>query len=309
MVSDPTLFHISAFSPLAVSIYVPGSQSPITKHWDANATSYYSAPGSGDTAAQTSGASFVDSTESWLIVDGVDVTGPASSTCAIVAFGDSITDGFVAGSIHSVPESTLPVNANGRYPDDLQRRLDKAKIPVSVVDAGIAANELLSGTPITGPSGISRVPRRAARGRGLRHPPRGNQRPGADQGDPLGHGGGLHPGHQGSARCRREDLVGNDPAGLQCPQRRVASAPTSNTYREAVNRWIRGQKLADGVIDFDQAMREPNDPNVLDPAYASVDNLHPSLAGYREMAKTVPLSLLVFGGAAHLGALAHAAAR
>ena len=72
-----------------------------------------------------------------------------------------------------------------------------------------------------------------------------------------------------------------------------ASSPLSEIYREQVNAWIRGQHLADGVIDFDAALREhPNNPTVLNPLYASVDHLHPNLLGYEEMAATVSLSML-----------------
>jgi hypothetical protein len=102
-----------------VSIYLPGVQGSVTKHWNANATSYYSAPFSGDASAQTSGGSFSGKTESWLYLDGLDVAA-SYPTRAIVALGDSITDGFVGGSPISFPETTIPDDANGRYPDDLQ---------------------------------------------------------------------------------------------------------------------------------------------------------------------------------------------
>ena len=47
-VSDPVTLTFSAFAPLAVSMFVPGLQGLPTKHWNANATSFYSLPGSGD---------------------------------------------------------------------------------------------------------------------------------------------------------------------------------------------------------------------------------------------------------------------
>ncbi len=43
VVSDPVAFAFTAFTPLAVSIFMPGVQSFPTKHWNANATSYYCA--------------------------------------------------------------------------------------------------------------------------------------------------------------------------------------------------------------------------------------------------------------------------
>jgi lysophospholipase L1-like esterase len=55
--------------------------------------------------------------------------------------------------------------------------------------------------------------------------------------------------------------------------------------RELVNRWIREQKAADGVIDFDEAMRDPADPQALHPGWRLPDCLHPNAEGYRQMGR------------------------
>lgn len=55
--------------------------------------------------------------------------------------------------------------------------------------------------------------------------------------------------------------------------------------RQDINTWIRTQAGADGIIDFDQALRDPSNPSKLLPAYQS-DWLHPSDAGYQKMAQT-----------------------
>lgn len=62
--------------------------------------------------------------------------------------------------------------------------------------------------------------------------------------------------------------------------------------RQAVNEFIRTSNEYDGVIDFDKALRDPEQPKRLRPKYDSGDHLHPSDAGYRAMANTVDLSLL-----------------
>ena len=69
------------------------------------------------------------------------------------------------------------------------------------------------------------------------------------------------------------------------------TAPKSEPYREQTNEWIRSQHVADGVVDFDAALRDPSDPHVLNPAYSGPDHLHPNLAGYQVMANTVDLSM------------------
>ena len=97
-------------------------------------------PGSGDLTGSPTDADFPGHTEAWLYVDGLDVEAP-TGTASIVAFGDSITDGFVAADAFGVPASQSIMDQNGRYPDDLQRRLIDAGIPLSVVDAGMRVTE------------------------------------------------------------------------------------------------------------------------------------------------------------------------
>ena len=61
--------------------------------------------------------------------------------------------------------------------------------------------------------------------------------------------------------------------------------------RLAVNQWIRTSGEWDGVIDFDRAVRDPNQPLRMLPAYDSGDHLHPNDAGMRAMADAIPLRL------------------
>jgi lysophospholipase L1-like esterase len=76
-------------------------------------------------------------------------------------------------------------------------------------------------------------------------------------------------------------------------------SPAGEAKRQAVNEWIRTSNLHDGVIDFDEVMRDPNPPGPypsLLPAYDSGDNLHPSVAGYEAMGDAVDLKLFKQGG-------------
>nr|MDT0665067.1 hypothetical protein [Micromonospora sp. DSM 115978] len=113
VVSDPAALTFSAFTPLAVSLYVPNAHVSPTKHWNANATSYYSLPLTGDSTRQQSGFGFVGKTGSWLFVNGLDVLAPAPVR-SVVAFGDSITDGFVGASPLSIPADASVADTNGR---------------------------------------------------------------------------------------------------------------------------------------------------------------------------------------------------
>lgn len=71
---------------------------------------------------------------------------------------------------------------------------------------------------------------------------------------------------------------------------------TYAAFREDVrcsfNDWIRTTDLIDGCIDFDEALRDQNNPYRFLPEYDSGDHLHPSKAGYKKMADIVPDEIL-----------------
>ena len=69
-------------------------------------------------------------------------------------------------------------------------------------------------------------------------------------------------------------------------------APFRQEMRHAYNDFIRTTDLIDGCIDFDAALRDPENPDWFLPAYDSGDHLHPSTAGYRRMAMEIPAELL-----------------
>ena len=63
--------------------------------------------------------------------------------------------------------------------------------------------------------------------------------------------------------------------------------PEKEKIREAVNEWIRANKTADGLIDFDKLLEDPKNPNHINPAYDCGDHLHPSCAGGEAMAEAL----------------------
>ena len=62
--------------------------------------------------------------------------------------------------------------------------------------------------------------------------------------------------------------------------------------RQAVNDWMRTTDEADGCIDFDRAVCDPDRPTRFGEGFDSGDHLHPSQAAYKRMAEEVPASLL-----------------
>lgn len=116
---------------LAVSFHVAGETGPMTWHAKALQTSYVSPPGSGSRGGDEGEAHFPYSTGSWFFLDALDMQMPADSF-AIVALGDSITDGTL---------STM--NGDDRWPDVLARRLQAVHgNRIAVVNAGIGGNQV-----------------------------------------------------------------------------------------------------------------------------------------------------------------------
>jgi lysophospholipase L1-like esterase len=295
-VSDAVSLPVTAFHPVAVSVFAQNAPT-VTMHWDANATSYYASASTGDQTASAAGQAFSGNTmASWFFVDEVDVQATARS---VVAFGDSITDGWVAANALSIPVTTSILNTNGRYPDDLQRRLTAAGINLSVANAGIGSNQVLaSGSGVTaldGPSGLSRFNADALKVAGV-------------SGvivlegiNDLGLGNGVTPAQLEAAytqlisQARAAGLkiwLGTITPASNAVIDGTLTAPNSEAYREQVNAWIRTQTLSDGFVDFDAAVRNPSDPSQLLPSLAGPDNLHPNLAGYQAMANAVNLAQL-----------------
>jgi lysophospholipase L1-like esterase len=68
-------------------------------------------------------------------------------------------------------------------------------------------------------------------------------------------------------------------------------APEKERVRQEVNAWIHTSGAFDGVIDFDQAVRDPGHPTQLLPGYDSGDHLHVNDAGNVAQGKAIPLAL------------------
>ena len=61
--------------------------------------------------------------------------------------------------------------------------------------------------------------------------------------------------------------------------------------RKDVNNWIRTSGTFDGVIDFEQITRDPQNPDRFNPLYDAGDHLHPNDAGYKAMGEGIDLKL------------------
>lgn len=293
--SDPVRLEVDALAPLAVSLSIDGASGPATTHLVGQQTSYLTARGSGEHVDDESGRPFTETTTARHFLAGVDVLAPAS-TGALVAFGDSYTDGYL-GSWSPLFPNLSGLDADGRYPDALRRRLltGPGAPQLAVVNAGISGNRLLADgvIPQHGPAGLRRFAADAL------------AQPGVTQALVLlgANDIGARSATAAEIAAGLADLVAQGRArGISVllgtiPPARGARAETygdvrADTLRREVNAWIRTSSGADGVVDFDIALRDAGDPTRLDPRYDSGDRLHPNLEGYRVMAEAVHLELL-----------------
>ena len=288
IVSDAVNLSIAPLQELAVSIYLPGDTGPLTIHSLGVQTAYISPPGSGDLTSSTELP--VSSTSlSRYLLSGVEVKSRENAN-AIVAFGDSITDGFCS-----------TVDANRRWPDFLAERLNAGRgFAVTVVDQGISGNRLLHN--IAGPNGLERFDRDVIAQAGARwvtvllgindigfmgapfQPP--GEGPVTAEDIIAAHHQLIVRAHEAGLKIYGGTLTpfeGTIFPGYYTPEKEL--------IRVAVNQWIRTSGEYDAVIDFDKAVRDPNHPARLLPAYDCGDHLHPNDAGYNAMAATVPLNL------------------
>jgi lysophospholipase L1-like esterase len=289
--SDPLRVGVRAREALAVTLYIPGSTGAPTLHAVSVQTNYRAA----GEHLQAGAAGFTGTVSPWYFLDGVSVLAPRSVAGAVVVLGDSISDGF----------RTTP-NANDRWPDDLSRRLvaRRGGARLSVIDAGISGNRVLSPTRCYGVDAIDRFPADVLGQAGVRAVIllEGTNDIGMSQDlDPC-----SPPGRRVTAAALiagyRRIIAEAHSAGLRIYGATLPPFAGSGygtlaaeRTREAVNRWIRTGGAFDGVIDADRALADPADPERLAPWFDSGDHLHPNDAGAAAIAGAVSLRMLLRG--------------
>jgi lysophospholipase L1-like esterase len=281
LVSDPADLAVGPLAELAIDLFLPGElgigASPVTAHTAAWQTNYISSTGN---HAGVVTMPVEARPTSWFLLARVEVLAPAR-TMAVVAFGDSITDGS-----RSTPDT------NNRWPDHLARRLAERKgAAVAVLNAGIGGNRVLGDG--AGLSALARFDKDVLMQTGVTHVVvmEGINDIGIARSNPSPSAADLIAAHKQliqRARARGLKIYG---ATLTPYEGAAYFTPEGEAKRQALNEWIRTSKAYDAVIDFDKVTRDPAAPAKFLPLYDSGDHLHPGDAGYKAMGEAVDLAL------------------
>jgi lysophospholipase L1-like esterase len=287
VVSDPVELELPPLADIAVSIHLPGEvpeSFQITGHGNAHQTNYVSP--SGD-HAQADAMPVAEATENWYFLTGIDVLAPGNAG-AIVAFGDSLTDGNLSS-----------LDANMRWPDQLARRIAARRggRPLGVLNHGIGGNRILH--DVRGDSGVRRLDRDVLAQPGVTH---------------CIVFLGTNDLRNRWAKPEEEVTAAQMIAGLQqiATRGRIAGVkmygatllpfenetflpgawtPERDRHRIAVNQWIRTSGAFDAVVDFEKTLRDPKHPTSMQEQYDCGDHLHPSDFGYQTLGDSIDLAL------------------
>lgn len=277
VVSDPVALAVAPDSRVAVSLFFSGAVP--------RAAAVHAAPLGGIMTAGNSAdrplLPHADAVNEVWFLSGLDVGGGRQvGTVAII--GDSLSDG-----------------GPDRWSWLLGRRLRAAGMPFGIANQAVAGNRLTEAAPAevasAGQAGVARLPRDVLSLPGLSDliVLEGTNDIGLSTEDAApvsaiiaGYRQIIAAAHDRGVRVFLATLPPFGAARYQG----YYSARKENG-RQVVNRWIRTAGEADGVIDFDAALRDLRRPDRLQPAFDAGDGLHVNDAGQKAMAAAVNLSL------------------
>jgi lysophospholipase L1-like esterase len=282
LLSDPVDLAVPAVGDLVISLFLPEDTGPPTQHATGLHTTYITGPGN---FVEQTNVTAERTSNSWYFLSGVHVLAPDSAG-AIVAFGDSITDG-----------ATSTNDANAAWPSVLARRIAAAgRKDLAVVNEGISGNRVVRDG--TGVNALARFDRDVLAQPGVKYvivmEGINDIGQGTRDGAPADASitiDELIAAYTQMANRAHERGIKIFGATLTPYEGAFYYSAAGETIRTAVNNWIRTTGLFDGSIDFDAATRDPNNPKKFRTNFTIRDFLHPNDAGYKAMADAIDLSL------------------
>ncbi|KAL0262585.1 hypothetical protein SLS55_001553 [Diplodia seriata] len=309
---------VAAGDDLSISVYLADGQAggAITSHPGSRTTSWMALGDrteAGDLSAAADDDDDVASVAHWYFISTLDAWVPSSSASAppagtLALVGDSITDG--RGST---------TDANDRWPDALLDRLQRLRhandssssSSSSLLLSRVAiANQAAGGNRVLadglGPNALGRFDRDVLSQPGVRWALvfEGVNDIGAAADEAAAQdavGDALIAAYKQfalRAHAAGLPLLGATITPFNAPGFDVAAQPYSGAERERtrqrVNEFVRNSGgVFDAVVDFDAAVRDPDDETRLRAEYDSGDYLHLNPVGYRAMAEAFPVDALV----------------
>jgi lysophospholipase L1-like esterase len=267
--SDPVAFDLTPGSHLAITIYYGEIETApdMTFHYGSRTDSYI-LEGDHTLAVEFTGGTVV---ERWYTLSSIDVLAPTKSA-AVGVIGNSITDGY---GIH---------DGRHQWPDTFSERLlaDSATSHVGVLNLGIGAT-------LVSTSGVSRFEQDVLAQSGLRWAVvfyGVNDIGGGASAETVinAYRSLIAQSHAHNIRIYGATITPFNGHGFY--------STTREEVRQEVNEWIRTPGNFDAVIDFDKALRDPNDPSRMQAQYSN-DWLHPSIEGYNFLGESVDPDLFL----------------
>ena len=278
--SDPIPFDLDPRMRLAITTSLGETPPDVTGHPGSRTTSYIIEDNNISPEADFEEAV---KTDHWYLINGIDVEAPESSA-AVAILGNSITDGRGSGT-----------NKQNRWPDILSQRLlqNERTKDVGVLNMGIGGNAVLRGG--LGPTGLERFQRDILDQNGVRWLiiMEGVNDLGATKDSAA------------AFKVADELIAAYDKMIKQAHAQDIkvyggTITPINESFyytdyreeaRAKVNDWIRNSGRFDAVIDFDKAIRDPNNQGVIQAGAHTGDFLHPNELGYKIMGEAIDLSL------------------
>ncbi|MBR6195351.1 MAG: SGNH/GDSL hydrolase family protein, partial [Prevotella sp.] len=280
VVSDPVKFQIKDRENVAITIhYGSASSTSVSGHPGSRTTSYLEAGNTTDFSKATK-------TDHWYNILALEVEAPKKAG-AIAILGNSITDG--RGST---------TNQQNRWADVLSRRLlgNKATRRIGVLNMGIGGNCVLGGG--LGPAAVNRYQRDLFSQEGVKW---------IILFEAVNDLGYARNGEQTANRIidvYKRIIREAHQKGIRVIGATITPFKGNNYYTEdhekgrtTINQWIRTTKMLDGIIDFDQAVRNPQETIAMQQQFLfENDWLHLNAKGYETMGSCIDLNLFTKTG-------------
>jgi lysophospholipase L1-like esterase len=284
MISDPVDLNVPQLGDLVISVYVPGESGPPTTHGTGLHTTYIA---KGNMTAEPM-LTDTTTTRSYYWISAVEVMAPADAG-AIVAFGDSITDG-----------ATSTNDTDRSWPSVLATRLLTAPgaPKLAVLNQGISGNRLLADG--AGVNALARFDRDVLGMTGVKWLMlmEGINDIGVTT-STRGNGPPQNPVTADELIAAMKQLIDRAHAhGIKVIGCTLTPYESAGYYsekgeevRQAVNRWIRTGGAVDAFVDFDKATQDSTNPKTFKPTFNNGDHLHPNDTGYKAMADSIDLKI------------------